>query len=89
MINRLVAVTYHFILELIVGILFLFLFYISKKELPPVFLVAALCIGSIVLFTILLAKFRDKGKVLYFVTVLPLLLAVCHQAGLPLFLVRP
>ncbi len=78
--NRVLAVSYQFMLEFILGILFLFLFYINKNELPPIFLLAAICIGSIFLFTILLTKFFDKGKWLYFVTVFPVLLVVGHFA---------
>jgi len=86
MMNRVAAVIYHFILELILGILFLFLFFINKKQLPPIFLLGTLCIGSLILFLLLLVKFHNKGKWLYFITVFPLFLGIWHQADWSLFI---
>ncbi|WHY87900.1 hypothetical protein QNH39_08720 [Neobacillus novalis] len=83
--NRVAAVTYQFILELILGMLFLFLIYINKNEFPPILLLTVLCISSIILFSFLLAKFRNNGKWLYFVTILPLILLIGFQTGLPLY----
>ncbi|MFZ7944294.1 hypothetical protein [Neobacillus sp. 19] len=86
MINRLALVTYHFLLELIAGLLILFFFYISKKELPPIFILAAICIVGILLFTVLLTKFHEKGKWLYLVILFPLLILIGQEAGLSLFM---
>ncbi|MFJ5713500.1 hypothetical protein [Neobacillus sp. NPDC093127] len=85
MMNRVAAVTYQFILEFILGMLFLFLIYINKNEYPPVLILAVLCISSIILFSLLLAKFHNNGKWLYFVTILPLMLLIGFQTGLPLY----
>lgn len=85
MMNRVAAVTYQFILELILGMLFLFLIYINKNEYPPVLLLAVLCISSIILFSLLLAKFHNNGKWLYFVTILPLILLIGFQTGQPFY----
>ena len=86
MMNRVAAVIYHFTLEIILGFLSLFLFYINKKQLPPILLLGALCSGSIILISLLLVKFRNKGKGLYFITVFPLLLVIWQQSDLPLFM---
>ncbi|MFJ7728862.1 hypothetical protein ACIQXV_22385 [Neobacillus sp. NPDC097160] len=86
MTNRVAATVYLFLLELIAGLLFLFFFYISKKDLPPIFLLVALCISSMILFTLLLTKFHEKGKWLYLVSVFPLLLVIGHMTGLSLFM---
>ncbi|WHY79150.1 hypothetical protein QNH20_08470 [Neobacillus sp. WH10] len=86
MMNRVAAVTYHFTLEIILGFLIIFLFYINKNQLPPIFLLGALCIGSIILFSLLLEKFHNKGKGFYFITVFPLLLVIWQQTELSLFM---
>ncbi|ETI68085.1 hypothetical protein BAVI_14274 [Neobacillus vireti LMG 21834] len=83
--NRVAAVTYQFILELILGMLCLFFVYINKNEFPPLLLLAVLCISSIIPFSLLLAKFHNNGKWLYLVTILPVMLLIGFQTGLPLF----
>jgi hypothetical protein len=85
MMNRVAAVTYQFILELILGMLFLFLININKNEFPPILLLAVLSISSIILFSLLLSRFHNNGKWLYFITILPLILLIGFQTGLPLY----
>ncbi|MEH7501715.1 DUF4129 domain-containing protein [Neobacillus drentensis] len=82
MMKRVSAISFHFLLELNISILFLFLYYINVKELPPILLLVVLCTGSIILFTIILSKFLNKGKWIYFATILPLQFVVANQAGL-------
>jgi len=87
MMNRLVAVTYHFLLEVILGLLFLFFFYIERKELPPILIVLGLCLGGLIPFIILLEKFTNKGIWLYFVIVFPLLLVMGTTAHFSIYIV--
>ncbi|MBV7503928.1 hypothetical protein KW850_01430 [Bacillus sp. sid0103] len=85
MMKRLTEISSHFLLELNISILFLFLFYINKQELPPILLLAVLCFSSILLFIIILEKYRNKGKRLFFVTIFPLLIVAGYLAGLSIF----
>ncbi|WML38909.1 hypothetical protein RCG19_17170 [Neobacillus sp. OS1-2] len=85
MLNRVAVITYYFLLELISGILFLFLFFINKRELPPLHVLAGLCVGSIIIFSLLLVRYHNRGKWLYFVTVFPTLLVICNHANISLF----
>jgi hypothetical protein len=87
MINRVVAVSYHFLLELILGLLFLFFFYIDSKELPPILLLVALCLGGLISLDILLEKWMNKGKWLFFVIVFPLILVTGTKAGFSIYVV--
>ena len=74
------------LIEVNLCILFLFLFYINKKELPPILLLVVLCACSIILFTVILGKFLNNGKWIYFATLFPLQLVVSNQAGLSIFM---
>lgn len=62
MMNRLVAVTYHCLLEIMLGLLFLFFFYIGSKELPPILMLLGLCLGGLIPLVMLLDKFTNRGK---------------------------
>lgn len=84
--SRVGAVTYFFSLEVFTGFLFLFLFFIRQQELPPVFSLFGLCVVGIVLFTILLTKFHDRGKWIFLLTFTPVLILVGHLTGLSLYL---
>ena len=85
MMKRVASITYRFVLECNVGILFLSLFYINKKEFPPIFFLLLTCMGGMILLASLLVKIREKGKWVYFVTIFPLLLYIYHQAEHSLF----
>lgn len=86
MMKRVTAIACRFLIEVNLSILFLFLFYINKKELPPILLLVVLCACSIILFTIILGKFLNKGKWIYFATLFPLQLVVSNQAGISIFM---
>ncbi|MEH7334813.1 hypothetical protein V7161_19410 [Neobacillus drentensis] len=86
MINRVVAVSYHFMLELMLGMLLVFLYFINKQELPPMFFLFPICLGGLILFIILLHQYQNKGKWLYFLTVFPLLLFAGYQTDQPISL---
>ncbi|WP_223595150.1 hypothetical protein [Neobacillus bataviensis] len=80
------AVSYHFTLELMLGMLLVFLYFINKEELPPLFFLFPICLGSLILFIILLHQYQNKGKWIYFLTVFPLLLMAGYQTGQPISL---
>ncbi|MGG3466475.1 hypothetical protein ABES02_02870 [Neobacillus pocheonensis] len=84
MIYRVAAVSYHFTLELMLTVLCVFLFFIQKNELPPIFVFLGICLFGIILFTMLLSKFLNKGKWLYFITIFPLLLMAGQLLGFSL-----
>jgi hypothetical protein len=74
-IKRLTAIIYHFLLEFTLGLQLLFFYYIESKEPPPILALFGLCFGALILLVLLLEKFAQKGKWLYLIIVLPLLLA--------------
>lgn len=86
MMNRVAAVSYHFILELNIGVILLFFVYINKHELPPIFLVFGEGLAGIVIYTMLLGKFRNNGKWIYLIAVLPVLLGIGKIAAAPFFI---
>ncbi|WP_042455947.1 hypothetical protein [Neobacillus dielmonensis] len=86
MIKQLALRTYQFSLELFTVILFLFLFYIYKKELPPIYLLLFLCFCSFIVFNIFLEKVQTKAKYGYFFLIVPLTLIVGRAGGVPLFI---
>jgi hypothetical protein len=86
MMKRVASITYRFLLENILGILFLFLFYINKKELPPIPFLLLTCIGGMIVLSSLLVKLREKGKWVYIVTIFPFLLFIYHEAGFSIFI---
>jgi hypothetical protein len=85
MMKRVASISYRFVLECNVVILFLSLFYINKKELPPISFLLLTCIGGMIFLASLLVKIREKGKWVYIVTIFPLLLYIYHQAEHSLF----
>jgi hypothetical protein len=84
--KRVLRVTYEFLLECIVGILLLFLIFISKNEVPPMGRFVGVCLFGMITFTFLLIKVREKGKWLFFITVLPALLLLGKLMNIPVFL---
>lgn len=87
MMNRLVAVTYHCLLEIMLGLLFLFFFYIGSKELPPILMLLGLCLGGLIPLVMLLDKFTNRGKWFYFAIVFPLLLVAGTKAHFSVYVV--
>ncbi|WP_413301633.1 hypothetical protein AA0X95_22080 [Bacillus sp. 1P10SD] len=85
MMKRVASITYRFVLECNVGILLLFLFYINKKEFPPISFLVLTCMGGMIFLASLLVRIREKGKWVYIVTIFPLLLYIYHQAEHSLF----
>lgn len=86
MMKRVASITYRFVLECNVGFLFVFLFFINKKELPPITLLFLTSVSGMVLFSLLLVKLREKGKWIYIATIFPVLLFIYHQVEHSLFL---
>lgn len=82
MINRVAAVSYYFTLELMLTVLCVFLFFIHKNEFPRIFAFLGICLFGIVLFSMLLSRFLNKGKWLYFITIFPLLFIAGQLLGL-------
>ncbi|MFC4798024.1 DUF4129 domain-containing protein [Neobacillus sp. GCM10023253] len=85
MMYRIAAVSSHFILEIVIANLFLFLFFIGQKRFPPILLFSSLGFISIILFFILLERFASKGKWLFLVIILPAIVIIGHLGGLSLF----
>ncbi|WML56971.1 hypothetical protein [Neobacillus sp. PS2-9] len=85
MMKRVASITYRFVLECNVGILFLSLFYINKKEFPPILFLLLTCMGGMIFLASLLVKIREKGKWVYIVTIFPLLLYIYYQDEHSLF----
>ncbi|OLS41916.1 hypothetical protein [Bacillus sp. MRMR6] len=77
--RQLLSATYHFSLEILLGLIILYLFYTNKEGMPPVALLLLLSLGSLILFSLLLIKYSEKGKWLYFITVAPLLIFMGNQ----------
>jgi hypothetical protein len=78
-VRQLLSATYYFSLELLFGLIILYLFYTNKVGLPPVLLLLLLSLGGLILFSLLLIKYNEKGKWLYFITVVPLLFFIGNQ----------
>lgn len=85
MMYRIAAASSHFILEIIIANLFLFLFFIGQKMFPPILLFSSLCFISSIVFFILLERFASKGKWLFLVIILPAIVIIGQFGGLSLF----
>jgi len=72
-------------MELCAGILFIFLFFINIKEIPPIMVLLALCLPSFAAYMILMMKIPSKAKYVYFIVIFPLLLIAGNISGFPLF----
>jgi hypothetical protein len=78
-VRQLLSATYHFSLELLFGLIILYFFYTNKVGMPPAFLLLSLSLGSLIFFSLLLIKYNENGKWLYFITVGPLLFILGSQ----------
>jgi hypothetical protein len=82
MTKRVIAIAYHFVLELMAGYLLIFLYYIGKNTFPPVYHLTLLGMGGMILFSWMIGKLANKGIWLYLVVVLPLLIFIGYKSGL-------
>jgi hypothetical protein len=87
MTKRVVSATYRFVLELLAGDLLLFLFYIRGDTFPPIFLLTLVGSAGFIVYSFLLGSLSNKGKWLYLVIVLPLLIFIGSWAGLSVALI--
>jgi hypothetical protein len=74
MTKRIISVLYHFLLEFTLLLLCNFFFYIESRQLPPILTLLGLSFTGILLLLLLVEKFSNKGKWLFLLIVLPLLL---------------
>lgn len=79
------TITYKFTLELFFGMLILFLFYIKRDIIPPILLLSLISLASALLFSFFLIKWKEKGKWLYILIILPLLFLIGLHFGLSKF----
>lgn len=86
MMKRAIAVWYYVILEVNVGMIMLFFWFIGKNEQLPIFPIFSSGLAAIVLYTLLLNRFANNGKWLYLFTILPATIITGQLAGIPFFI---
>lgn len=85
MMLRMAAISYQFLMELTICMLVISLVLINNKEQLSVFPIFSLGLAGILLFTLLLEKFQQKGKWLYIISVFPVILIGMKLTGLSFF----
>lgn len=85
MMRQLIAASYHFLVELILAILILFLvYYIPVEQFPPLFWIFSSSFCAFFFLLLFLIKFEGKESWLYFIIIFPLLLFLGSFTSMPL-----
>ncbi|MED3552390.1 hypothetical protein [Cytobacillus praedii] len=84
MIKRIWNVMYLLIIEIIFGAFLFFPFYAFNEKKVSLFFYFIFMITSCLIFTFLLEKYKEKGKLIFLVLLLPAMLIVWHSIGFPI-----